>query len=164
MMRAPIAAVAVLVATTLPSAAAPWQNSQLKIEGDIDVVYASQEDASGQYVLAVNCIVQSGGGTLFIVTPYPWDETASYAPEVPTTFLADGETHTLTLKFMPANNQEAVSVAFSDDPESSFKALLHAMQRAAGAIEVSYFDTSLSFSSQGSSDAIEVVKDACSLF
>lgn len=161
-MRA-LAAAAILVATPLPATAAPWQNSQLKIEGDIDVLYASQLDASGQYVLAVNCIVQSGGGTLFIVTPHPWEETTSYAPEVPTTFIADGETHTLTLKFITAGGRVAVATAFSDDPDR-FNALILTIQRAGSTIDVSYFDTSLSFSSEGSSAAIESVKSACSLF
>jgi hypothetical protein len=150
-----------LAALAVPAVAAPWQTMDL-MEGEMQLRYAFQADDSQQYQFAVSCVVGSAGYSMFVLTPEPWEETTSYAPDVQLTMSFDGELRP-NLQFFFANGSGLVTVAYRQENFEGELGQLLAMLKAASRFEVSYFDKNLSFSGEGSSAAIKTIERACGL-
>ena len=154
-----LATLAVVLTSTSLCAAAPWKTD--KFDTGVIVSYtATQSDAAEEYYLVVQCIVP-GKWNIFVESPIDWDDSASYAPDVPATFGIDGiEISDVAFIFDDRSFTEGI-VAYAKGQELPFEALRDALASASSTINLGYFDKRTSFSSEGSTAAIQYVKDSC---
>jgi len=146
-------------ALALPALAAPWQTLEVQ-QGEVQLRYAYQVDDTQQYRLAVSCIIGSGGHGLFVQTPEAWEDTTSYAPQVPLAMSFDGSPRP-NLLFAFANGGGFLMVVHERESFAGERDQLLDALKATSRVDVSYFDTLLSFSGEGSRAAIEAIDSAC---
>lgn len=130
--------------------------------GETDLVYyAFEMDSTGRFGLAIDCDADFGEYTLAIESREPWDETTSYAPKVPTTFVIDGtEITDDSFRFVRRGELLTVELYEYDDVEG-FGRLYEALYAATGPIEVRYFDKVMRFASDGLADTFDEVEANC---
>lgn len=123
--------------------------------------YGFQMSEDGQFGLVVDCDEEFGTYSLSIESGEPWEETTSYASEVPITFVIDGQSFA-TDSFRFINRGGLVAVALNDYSDSDmFDALYKAIYEARSEIAVSYFDKSLRFGVDEVAGTLEAIDLAC---
>ena len=140
-MRLLLAAAAAFTLMAAPAFA--WSYSER--ESDIDLwISAFQDDATG-HQLALSCSDWAPeDADITVYSPEDYEETSSYAPEVPLTVTVDGlETGPLKGKF--ANYDGKLSVTVYETDDTRVRPLFELIQKAKTGIEVSYFDKKLTF-------------------
>ncbi|HEY8596212.1 MAG TPA: hypothetical protein VIL84_13300 [Devosiaceae bacterium] len=139
--------------------AAPWKTD--KFETGVMVQYSASQSSEGEeYYLVVECQVPAKW-SIYVESPYDWQDGVSYPREIDTTLLADDKPLT-GMKFGFDDRQlgEGI-VAFAAGQEEAFAATLEAMASAGSVIELGYADRRARFSPEGSSAAIRYVRDNC---
>jgi hypothetical protein len=149
---------AVIGAATTAVQAAPWQSGLL--DDEITTYYfAYQQAENGEHRLGYECEASSGVDVFVIETPEPYDPTTSYAPEVPTSFIIDGETIEVSGVFQ--DRQGKLFVAYESFAIDGFGALFDKLLVAQSPVRVTFFDRDLSFSSEGLREAVQPIYDEC---
>jgi hypothetical protein len=140
-MRLMLATAATLLALAGPAMA--WNYSER--ETDMDLWISAYQDNDSGYQLALSCSDwMPDDADITIYSPEDYDETTSYASEVPLTVTVDGlENGPLTAKFANYDGKLSVTVYESDDDR--VRPLFELIRKAKTGIEISYFDTKLSF-------------------
>lgn len=123
--------------------------------------YAFQRDSTGLYALVIDCEAGFGEYTIAIETQEAWEETTSYAPEVPVKFTIDGtQFSTDSFRFVNRGGFLAVELYEYADTDA-FSTLDSAIYQAERQIAVSYFDKSLTFATDDVVSAIDAVELTC---
>jgi hypothetical protein len=135
--------------------AAPWWTGAEDLAGTT-IYFANQVDESGDYILAFSCDYVNYEYTLFVIEPEPWDQAASYAPDVEATFVVDGKPTSTSFYF--ASFDEKVSIVLGESNPTGLD-VMGALLGSQSSIEVSYFDRNLSFSAEGAHDGLLFVED-----
>lgn len=149
---------AVIAAAATAAEAAPWQSGLLDDE-ITTYYYAYQQAESGEHRLGYECEASSGVDVFFIETPEPYDPTTSYAPEVPTSFIIDGETIEVSGIFQDRGGK--LFVIYESYAIERFGALFDKLLVAQSTVRVAFFDRDLSFSPEGLRDAVQPIYDEC---
>ena len=95
---------------------------------------------------------------LFVQTEERYEETTSYAAEVPTTFTVDGTSYELNGIFQ---NRDGYLFTYYDGLEDVFYELFDHLLIAEDNVTVSFFDTSFSFSAEGIGGALSTASELC---
>ena len=158
-MRRLVFAALLAVATASPAAAA-WQYHEYWSEVDTWIM-ASELDITSAYQLSVNCSdMFTEIAYIAIDTDAAWDDSTSYAPEVLLTLAVDGTAlEPLHGKFEQHSGKVAIVASELDDV--SLRAAVAALRDAATSIEASFFDTSLTFTTQGSRPMVSRFLETC---
>ena len=158
-MRLLIAAATALTLTTTFASAEKWGFESATV-GNKAFYAAFQIDESGDFVLSVECY-EGSPPVITVATPFLWDQTASYAPDVPATFVIDGAEISDVLFYFDFSLDGEDLVAFPDGQEAAFRGLIEAFGSARDTIALSYFDKSASFSADGATEALFTLLDGC---
>jgi hypothetical protein len=129
---------------------------------DSDDAYAwgMESDTTGAFALVIDCDLEWGDYAIGIETSEPWQETTSYAPEVPVTFTIDGQAIS-TDAFRFVNRGGKVTVELYEYGDDTFDTIYEALYKATGEIAVSYFDKSLRFASTDIAGVLDTVEFHC---
>lgn len=111
---------------------------------------AYQGSKDEKYLLAFICGDDADGWAFYILTPEPFEATTSYADTVPTTFTSNAKTLEISGVFKERTG--SVSVHFESTPK--LDQLYDLIANAKGDIKVRFFDKQMSFSSEGSGEAL----------
>jgi hypothetical protein len=156
-----LATVAALLCASITNAqAAPWSVESYTINPGT-FHSASQFDTTGDYVMVLECHEETGLFEFYVESPYDWDTTASYAPDVPTVLNVGGDDVT-DVKFYFDEKQLGEGIR-ADTADAAFGRLLDRMIGMGdyGAIGLTYFDRSASFSTEGLFDAVLSLSNSC---
>jgi hypothetical protein len=161
-LKRPAIAIAAL-AMLSPALAEPWGTYTYEFEMGGQLFGAAQRTADDAYELTYDCTDGVGDSSIGILTPEPWDDTAAYASEVPTTFTIRGTTHSNQVFAFEKWQGKVALVIYDWDQADGFNALLKALSSATGTIEVSWFDETASFDAWGVAGAIAYARINCGL-
>ena len=153
-----VVAIALLTFGATAAQAAPWQVESYTINpGTFHT--ASQSDAAEDYYLTVSCHEETGVFEVYLESPFEWELDASYAPEVPAVLTIDGFAVTDVMFYFDDRSwSEGIR---ADNSTEAFTQLLERLLDATGEIEMSYFDRSATFSSEGIEDALYSLVGSC---
>ncbi len=157
-MRLLMVASLLTVLTTGPALA--WQvgvqNSDIE-----EWVSAYEDDATGIYQLSVTCSdLLPDDMDIAIFTGETWDDTTSYAPEVPLTMAIDGApTGPLTARF--ENFSGEVTVVVTAQGDARVNDIITALRSARQAVTASFFTTSATFGVDGIGQSLASFLDRC---
>lgn len=143
-MRILLIASAAALLTASPALA--WNYSEEYYSDTADLyISAYQDDASGANQLAVECSdTFPDDSDIAIYTDEDYDETASYADQVPLTITIDGvPTGPLNASFEHPSGKVGVVIFETDDER--VRPLFETLKRATEKVEISYFDKAMSF-------------------
>jgi len=132
------------------------QNSDIE-----EWVSAYEDDATGVYQLSVTCSdLLPDDMDIAIYTGETWDDTTSYAPEVPLTVAIDGATTgPLTARFENFSGEVAVVVTAQED--ARVNEIIAALRSARQAVTASFFTTSATFGVDGVGRSLAQFLDRC---
>lgn len=153
-------ATVILLASSMAAHAEPWKVESYTINpGTFHT--AVQFDATGDYAMVVECHEETGKFELYVESPYDWDLTASYAPEVPAV-LSVGGADVSDVMFYFDEKQLGEGIR-ADTSTESFGRLLDRMVGVGdhGEIGLTYFDRSARFSTAGLVDALLSLSNGC---
>ena len=157
-MKALLAA-AVILASASAALAEPWQTDS-SFDGDelIGETAYQWEDSGGNVLLGYECDAMWGLEAFYVQLEERYDETTSYAPDVPTTFTVDGNSYPLTGIFQ---NREGYLFAYYDGVDDSFFDLFDRLLIAKDSVTVAFYDKSFSFSAEGIGGALSTASELC---
>lgn len=158
-MKALLAAALVLASATVASAE-PWQTDSTEANGELIGLTAYQwESGGGNVLLGYECDAMWGFEALYVQTEELYDDTTSYAPDVPTTFTIDGVAYQMNGVFQ---NREGYLFTYYDAVDyNGYFELFERLAGATGTIEVAFYDTRFSFSAEGVGAAMSKAAEAC---
>ena len=149
----------ILCASAGTATAEPWTYERFDT-GKVVIHSAHQVSNDGDYVLSVEC-TEPRAWTVYVESPFDWEQGADYAPEVPTR-IGVGETIIADVMFRFDERQLGEGIAaYPTSQEPAFSALVFALAGAGKPIELAYFDRAGTFAPDGAHDAISAVLEAC---
>ena len=157
-MKALVAA-ALVIASASIATAAPWQ-TESSFDGDdlIGETAYQWENGGGAVVLGYECDAMFGFEAFYVQTGARYEDTTSYAPDVPTTLTIDGVPYEFSGTFQ---NREGYLFTFYDGIEDGFYALFDRLLLAKGSVDVTFFDKRFSFSAEGVGRALSTASELC---
>jgi opacity protein-like surface antigen len=157
-MKALLAA-ALILAGASSASAAPWQTDVIEADGQIVGSTAYQwVEGEANVLLGYECDEMFGLEALYVQTEERYEETTSYAPDVPTTFTVDGKAYQFTGIFQ---NRDGYLFTYYDGIDGGFYELIDSMLVATGTITVAFYDKSYSFSTEGIREAMRQASEPC---
>jgi hypothetical protein len=146
------------VLTTGPALA--WQvgvqNSDIE-----EWVSAYEDDATGVYQLSVTCSdLLPDDMDIAVFTGETWEDTTSYAPEVPLIIEIDGvASDPLNARFENFSGEVAVVVTAAE--EERVNEVIMALRSARQSVSASFFTTSATFGVDGIGESLASFLDRC---
>lgn len=156
--RVGLALMAVLVIAA--PALAGWEFERMEHSyGDVQQAYLIDSTRSAQLLLTCRDN-QPNAPEMMIHTTELWDDTASYASEVPLTLTFGGmTTGVLAAHFLKFGDR--ITVLVLDPWDANLRAVFSALAKNDGPIVVQYFDHMLSFDGTGAAAPIRQLLTAC---
>lgn len=157
-MKALLAA-AVFLANASLAVSAPWATDTIESDGDIVGETAYQwEDGGGNGLFGYECDAFFGFEAFYVQTEERYEETTSYAPDVPTMFIVDGDAYQVTGIFQ---NRDGYLFTYYEATEDGFYELFDRLLIAKRNITVSFFDKRFSYSADGAGRALSTASELC---
>ena len=152
-------AAALVLASAAVAFAEPWQTDSFESEGELVGLTAYKwEDGVDNVLFGYECDALFGLESLYVQTEDLYDDTAGYAPDVPTTFTVDGASYQLTGIFQ---NRDGYVFTFYDGIDDGFFDLFDRLLLATDTITVAFYDKRFSFSAEGIGDALAEASAGC---
>jgi hypothetical protein len=161
-------------ATTPPASVKPGWTVSTRGAPDMSDSYieASQIDSTGRFALVYGCSTRTKVRYVRIYTSEAFEDTTSYAPEVPLKLSVDGRAageFSFRFQKMPhyvrvqgARGRSLVTVDLTAWSETkNLDRFLTAMRAAKASIAVSYFDKSMQFPAEGGYQALIGIAKQC---
>lgn len=152
------ASVAILTSTSVQ--AAPWRVDTLTLTSGV-LHSTVQFSDDGDYALVIECMAGGGDFTIYVESPFDWEDGASYAPEVPATLIVDGAAISNVMFHFDERQLAEGIAAVPQGQAEAFEAMLARLHDASGPIELRYFDRAATFSAEDLGEALQTIRRAC---
>lgn len=156
-----IAALAAAISLAGPALAEEGYWSYTEDGSGEDTMYVAWVSNARDFEMGVDCSESFGDRSIYLITDEPWEDTTSYAPEVPVTFTINGTDSAHTFLFEKTSDNQLAIAQYEIDYVDEVPALILSLERATGDIIVSFFTTSVVFSAESIAGAMADMHGAC---